>query len=647
MTMIGSQSRSGPTTEKRFISIYNDLKTYPTLQDVATALGRSKKTIVNTAAVLRNRIAAGEKLPKIIFRSAQFEAKNGVEPSAEPQLSPRDHAHRRANTLTDEVRDLLTRSLYPVINPEAVVIESHITTRYDRITGGRYENEGTPRTWLSDTLKVAPIPEAANRRFIFSGAQNDTPVDQPFWNNLLAYATDIGAELVIGPWTYETTWWSENTPASRVYDPMIADNLCFGQMAIGDNFIFCGEMNTLPTASKPISDLTSYTRGKWGVFPHAKIQLSSVPASNPLEQAFQIMTTGAVTRPRVIPRKSGVRSISQHQLGATLVEFDADGDLFPRQLIADETGGFYDLDAYVGNGRVTRGHRVKVLTPGDIHAAKLGVRNAQAAFGFDLKTEARDKGSVLDVLKPEVLVLHDLHDHESRNHHHEKDVSHNFEMAIRDRESVVEELKKALKFLERAARPKMDILVIDSNHDLALERYVREGRYRGDGVNFRFGLAMDCAYHDWRAAVAEALDKELPTPTFSLLEWALRELGDKHMARVSWVYDGRSHEIDGVQMGYHGFRGVNGAKGTVNGYARLGHAITIGDKHSPSIMDDVYGAGVMELQHGYNKGPSGWAVTMVLQYANGTRTLLTLQNGKWRAGSAIAPQRKNNISPAA
>jgi hypothetical protein len=178
MTMIGSQTRSGPTTEKRFITIYNDLKTYPTLQDVATALGRSKKTVVNTAAVLRSRIKAGEKLPKIIYRSTNFEAQNGVEPSTEAKLSPRDHAHMRANALTDEVRDLLTRSLYPVINPEAVIIESHITTRYDRITGGRYESEGTPRTWLSDTLRVAPVLEAANRRFIFSGAQNDTPVDQ-------------------------------------------------------------------------------------------------------------------------------------------------------------------------------------------------------------------------------------------------------------------------------------------------------------------------------------------------------------------------------------------------------------------------------------------------------------------------------------
>ena len=152
-----------------------------------------------------------------------------------------------------------------------------------------------------------------------------------------------------------------------------------------------------------------------------------------------------------------------------------------------------------------------------------------------------------------------------------------------------------------------------------------------DGENFRFGLSMDMAYHDARALQADAIDAEKPVPKFSLLEWAMRHLNESALVDVEWAYDGDSKIIDGVQVGWHGFRGTNGAKGTVSGYARLGHAITIGDKHSPSIMDEVYGAGVMQLEHGYNKGPSGWAVSHVLQYDYGIRALVTLQNGKYRA----------------
>jgi hypothetical protein len=88
-------------------------------------------------------------------------------------------------------------------------------------------------------------------------------------------------------------------------------------MKIGPNFVFCGEMNTLPTASQPISDLLTYSRGRWAVFPHAKRQLKSVPSTDPNVQAHQVMTSGAVTRPKVIPRKAGVKSIFHQIYGAT------------------------------------------------------------------------------------------------------------------------------------------------------------------------------------------------------------------------------------------------------------------------------------------------------------------------------------------
>jgi hypothetical protein len=616
-----------------FAEVYNDVKTYPTRDDVARALNRTEKTVRNFSAILRARHLAGEDVPELtVDRSIKIPGYAATE-SKEPvlQLSPREHAHRRANALELSVRDLLSRSDYPVVNPEALVIRSHITTRYDRVSGERGEAESTPRTWLTDTLRVAARPEQRNKTFIFSGAQNDAPVHQRFWDNLNAYAADRDAEIIIGPWTYETSWWSENTPSSRAYDPLLERHLCFGQMKIGDTFMFCGEMNTLPTATKPISDLTSYAQGRWTVFPHSKVQLASVPASNPMEQAFQVMSTGAVTIPMVVPRKAGVKSLSEHRIAATIVEFDHEGDLFCRQLMADDLGDFQDLDTRVTDGVVSRGYRIDGFTPGDLHSAKMKSANSRAVFGFTPGEASVSPGSVLDTLRPRWVTLHDIHDHEARNHHNQKDVSHNFEMAHRGRESIQGELQISVDFLEKLARPGLDIYIVESNHDIALDRYVREGRYRMDGVNYRFGLTLDVAYHDWRADVAEALDAQVSPREFSLLEWALRHLSKTKLKTVKWIYDGKSKIMNGVQVGYHGFRGVNGSKGTVGGYARLGHAMTVGDKHSPSIMGNVYGAGVMELEHGYNKGPTGWCVTHVLQYENGTRSLMTMQKHKWRA----------------
>lgn len=626
---------SGMSHEEAFAAVYNDVNAYPTLHHVAEALGKTRKTVRNYSALLRRRTEAGEAVPALVWRGPLAQAPAYAKAAEAPEVTPRDHARVRAETLSVEVNNLILASNYPVINPEAMVVQSHIIMRYDRSAGRRIEVEGIPRTWLTDTLRVAPVKDPRGRRFIFAGAQNDTPVDLPFWENLSAYAEWLGAEIVVGPWTYETNWWDENNPSSRDYDPLLQQHLCFGQMEIGENFLFCGEMNTLPTAARPISDLTTYARGRWAVFPHAKLQLISVPALDPCEQAHQIMTSGAVTRPRVIPRKAGVKAIHHHVLGATLVEFDEDGDIFCRQLTADTDGSFYDLDILVKDGRVTGGHRVKAVTAGDVHVAKLNSRNALATFGYCPKTGRSRPDSLLAMLNPEELLIHDLHDHESRNHHHEGDVSHDYEMAVRGRESILGEITKAFNFLAGLDLPETKVTIVESNHDIALERYIREGRYRGDGVNFRIGLEMDAAYHDHRAAAVLALDLEMPLPSFSLLEWTLRRIGGTQMDGIAWIYDGKSKKIDGIEVGNHGFRGANGARGTVAGYARLGQKMTIGDKHSPSILDEVFGAGVMQLNHGYNKGPSGWAVSHVIQYQNGKRALLTMQEGKWRSFSAV------------
>ena len=142
----------------------------------------------------------------------------------------------------------------------------------------------------------------------FCGSTGNLPLNRPivgmagrfpksrdleeFWANLQAYAAYLDAEIVVGPWTYETQWWAENNPTARAYATELTPYLCFGQMKIGSNFMFCGEMNTLPTASAPISDLVTYSRGRWAVFPHAKRQLKSVPSDDPAIQAHQANTVG-------------------------------------------------------------------------------------------------------------------------------------------------------------------------------------------------------------------------------------------------------------------------------------------------------------------------------------------------------------------
>ncbi len=550
------------------------------------------------------------------------------------ELSAEDHAFKRAEFLSAEVTKLLTRSFYPVINPDAIIIDSHTVRSYDRDTQSYRLVESKPQTWMADTLKVRPILDSRGKSFIFTSAQNDAMLHEEFWANLQAYANHLNAEIIVGPFTYETQWWAENNPQSRSYADELVNHLCFGQMKIGDNFVFCGEMNTLPTASSPISDLVTYSRGRWAVFPHAKRQLKSVPSTDPAVQAHQVMTTGCVTRPKVIPRKAGVKSIFHQVIGATVVQFDEDGDVFCRQITAGDDGAFYDLDCHVANAEVSTGHRVRAITVADIHVRKLDIANTMATFGWDMRGgRAQYQNSILDVLNPENVICHDIFDNEARNHHHVHDNAYSYEMAYRGRESVEDEVDEVGVFLTRLERDGRTVIIAEGNHDIALEKYAREGRYRNDGTNVRFGLKLEDAYLDYVERRSNALDLGHPVPRFSMLEYAIRLKFD--LRGVEWCHDGYSRLIDGIEVGNHGFLGANGAKGTVAGFARVGRKISIGDKHSPEIMDGVYVAGAMNLRHGYNKGASGWAVTHTIQYADGKRTLITLQNGKWRPGKRV------------
>src|SRR4051812_47935002 len=58
----------------------------------------------------------------------------------------------RAKTLSAEVTELITRSKYPVINPEALIVDTPMMRVWSRKHGRYEEKEGKPRTWMVETL---------------------------------------------------------------------------------------------------------------------------------------------------------------------------------------------------------------------------------------------------------------------------------------------------------------------------------------------------------------------------------------------------------------------------------------------------------------------------------------------------------------
>jgi hypothetical protein len=88
----------------------------------------------------------------------------------------------------------------------------------------------------------------------------------------------------------------------------------------------------------------------------------------------------------------------------------------------------------------------------------------------------------------------------------------------------------------------------------------------------------------------------------------------------------------GVENGMHGDLGPNGARGSIRAFARMGRRANVAHSHSAGIFNEVYQAGTSSmLDLGYNRGPSSWSHTHIVTYPEGTRSMVTLWKGRWRA----------------
>jgi hypothetical protein len=482
-------------------------------------------------------------------------------------------------------------------------------------------------------VHMPPVPARTRSgvlRFILTAAQDETPVDAEFFHNLIAYADDIGAELKVAGFTYQKGVFTDHSTRTGLFASIVQPYLIHENEWCGP-LLFAAKFNILPTAVRPLSGLETHSRGRWAVFPHAKIQLVSVP-SLPGRHPAMVMTTAAVTLPNYIDcKKAGLKAEFHHQIGATIVEVDEADRVFCRQIGAGADGGFQDLDAVVRNGRVTRGHRVESITAGDLHIEKGDPLVFLKAFGYDLvDQEVVTSDSLVHDLRPRTIAWHDVLDFQARNHHRRQDPHFAYEMLVTGRDSVEAGVIASARFLAAMNEELDDCeqVVAASNHHDALTRWLREADpVRHDPLNARYWCEL-------QTAVYRAIERG--ERHFDPFRYAVAQHEPDAVARVTFVPRNGSRVIcedhGGIEIGMHGDEGPNGSRGSALALTKVATRMNIGHAHTASILDGVYTAGLSGLMdQQYNSGPSGWSHTHIVTYPNARRTLITMVDGKWRA----------------
>ena len=456
------------------------------------------------------------------------------------------------------------------------------------------------------------------RRFVLTSAQNNTLVHPGFWQALQVYAAHHGSEILISRFAYNKKGWGRVTKADADlwYDPEIAGYISDESLELAPGLIWCGELDIMPTATDPLGGLDSYTKAASGIVPNAKRAYKSL-ATMKHEPARFMQTTGAVTQRNYIDRKAGQVASFHHVFGATVVEVDQDGTFFVRELNADDSGSFYDLEEHYSPTGVTNA-RVEAITWGDFHSEKADAVVDQACFG--------GPGSILDTLRPREQHVHDLADFTARNHHNIGDPYFRAEMLARGEDLVEADMAVCAAKLARINRDWCTTVVVESNHDEALKRWLREADGHLDAANARY-------WHYWNYRIFQAIERR---ESLFVFEHAVREKLERPLPGVrflriddTWVIC--AEHGGGIQCALHGHLGPNGSRGGEKAFRMLGIRVNLAHRHAPGIFQGSYTAGVSgAMDMGYNRGPSSWSQTHIITYANGKRSLLTMNGGRWR-----------------
>lgn len=450
-------------------------------------------------------------------------------------------------------------------------------------------------------------------RFVITSAQNATPVHTGFIKALEAYCNHNKAELLVLPLRYKnpTSRWTDSQANEEIWAPEVAPYMWNQRKKLNSNLVLLGDIKVQPTAVSPLSGFEGLTHGESAILGHTKLQMQTVPT--PQSRMPKILTTtGACTVRNYTDSRAGKLGEFHHCLGAAVVEMQ--GKKFHLRQInaAKDTGVFTDLDMAYNPGGAAPAMPAEALAFGDVHVDWVDPDVERATFA---------PGGIIDVLKPKRLVWHDLLDGYAVNPHHLGNPFNAIAKRMTGKHLIHDEVLRAIEYVRTHTPPGTESVVVASNHDDFLRRWILSSDWRSDPANARFYLETAMAMFDGTKMGPGGA--EYPSP---FAYWLRKLLPDATVLGAN-----ESCRVGDIELGMHGDRGPNGARGSAKNLSRIGVKSVIGHSHSPKISEGCYQAGTStRLRLEYNAGPSSWLNTHCVIYANGKRALLNIIEGEWR-----------------
>ena len=119
--------------------------------------------------------------------------------------------------------------------------------------------------------------------------------------------------------------------------------------------------------------------------------------------------------------------------------------------------------------------------------------------------------------------------------------------------------------------------------------------------------------------IRDVLIGKLPT-----LEIALSRVGNIP-ENFLFIKEDKEYRVRGVELAYHGHRGINGSRGTPASFNRYNLKMITGHTHTPALYENGMCVGTSTLlKLDYTKGASSWANAHGILYRSGKYALVTM-----------------------
>jgi len=457
------------------------------------------------------------------------------------------------------------------------------------------EIEGITRDNISSVLDLRG---KARKRYFVTAVIAGATVNLPFLTSIHTYCSTFGAQLIILPMRgiYKK---------DEIFDEVLNEYLeSMHVNVIFNNRLQAFDFRLSPRQINPLTSLARYGKKSTSlIIASPKQQMLTVPTSN-VEVSHVLYSTGVLTLPNYKDTRIDVLARQDHVCGGLIVEIENDTDFYIRTVRCDAKGGFYDLDTYYcGNKTYTK--PISAFIMGDLHC---GFEDLQAIKAWK---------DCIRALKPKYVVLHDIIDCASINHHEEGNLYYNLQLPP-NLKTLRGELNTVGKFLQNLCTEFSDIqfIITKGNHDMWLDDFLAYGKYAHIEHKENHLLSLNLAKV---LLLGKNPLKEYLTTNFDL-------------KNTIWLECDESFKLHNIQLGVHGSHGNNGGRASLIALETSYGPGIYGHTHSPGMLRDIMTVGTStKLRLFYNrKGGSSWLHASAILYSNGARTLIIPNNGRWK-----------------